>query len=241
MTTDNNSTNTNEQNINVNIEGKPPKGFSTPNLASLKSKANNLSRMSEKGLINELTGSANIIRDNGQINLTASSSAQYKLNPDGTVIEISTESNAYSVRKKFSINELIVNDHKLNPDLYELTDFKQRTLLPGQDVIIGNLCVCGSVLVKAWEPNLKRYMLIRRPVRIPLFSNQLNTPTINTGLNITDPFQNSESILGQSSQGFQVNGKIKDKNSLIGKEGVDRTDPVNNKNSNVKASIKSEA
>lgn len=217
-------------NIEVSIKGLPPNGFSTPNLASLKSKANNLSRMSEKGLVNELTGSANIIRDNGQINLSASSSAQYKLNPDGVAMEVSTESNTYSVRKKFSINELIVNEHKLNPDLYELTDFKQRTLLPGQDVIIGNLCVYGSVLVKAWEPNLKRYMLIRRPVRVPLFSNQLNTPTINPGLNINDPFQDSTSILGQSSSGYQVNGEIKDKNSLIGKEGVDRSNPINSNN-----------
>lgn len=216
-----------ENNIKVNLEADPPKEFSTK-LSDLENKAKNLNRMTEKGLINESIGSSAIVRDNGQINLTASTSSQYKLNPNGQSIEQTLESNTISVRKNFSVNELIINNHKLNPDLYELTDFKTRDILPGQDVIIGNLCVYGSVLVKAWEPNLKRYVLIRRPVRIPMFSNKLNTPSINSGLNINDPLKNTENILGKTNQGYQVNGAITDAKSLIGKEGVDRSDPASN-------------
>lgn len=216
-----------ENNIKVNLEADPPKEFSTK-LSDLENKAKNLNRMTEKGLINESIGSSAIVRDNGQINLTASTSSQYKLNPNGQSIEQTLESNTISVRKNFSVNELIINNHKLNPDLYELTDFKTRDILPGQDVIIGNLCVYGSVLVKAWEPNLKRYVLIRRPVRMPMFSNKLNTPSINSGLNIDDPLKNTENILGKTNQGYQVNGAITDAKSLIGKEGVDRSDPVSN-------------
>lgn len=216
-----------ENNIKVNLEADPPKEFSTK-LSDLENKAKNLNRMTEKGLINESIGSSAIVRDNGQINLTASTSSQYKLNPNGQSIEQTLESNTISVRKNFSVNELIINNHKLNPDLYELTDFKTRDILPGQDVIIGNLCVYGSVLVKAWEPNLKRYVLIRRPVRVPMFSNKLNTPSINSGLNIDDPLKNTENILGKTSQGYQVNGAITDAKSLIGKEGVDRSDPASN-------------
>lgn len=216
-----------ENNIKVNLEADPPKEFSTK-LSDLENKAKNLNRMTEKGLINESIGSSAIVRDNGQINLTASTSSQYKLNPNGQSIEQTLESNTISVRKNFSVNELIINNHKLNPDLYELTDFKTRDILPGQDVIIGNLCVYGSVLVKAWEPNLKRYVLIRRPVRVPMFSNKLNTPSINSGLNIDDPLKNTENILGKTNQGYQVNGAITDAKSLIGKEGVDRSDPASN-------------
>lgn len=216
-----------ENNIKVNLEADPPKEFSTK-LSDLENKAKNLNRMTEKGLINESIGSSAIVRDNGQINLTASTSSQYKLNPNGQSIEQTLESNTISVRKNFSVNELIINNHKLNPDLYELTDFKTRDILPGQDVIIGNLCVCGSVLVKAWEPNLKRYVLIRRPVRMPMFSNKLNTPSINSGLSIDDPLKNTENILGKTNQGYQVNGAITDAKSLIGKEGVDRSDPAFN-------------
>lgn len=218
---------TEENNIKVNLEADPPKEFSTK-LSDLENKAKNLNRMTEKGLINESIGSSAIVRDNGQINLTASTSSQYKLNPNGQSIEQTLESNTISVRKNFSVNELIINNHKLNPDLYELTDFKTRDILPGQDVIIGNLCVYGSVLVKAWEPNLKRYVLIRRPVRMPMFSNKLNTPSINSGLNIDDPLKNTENILGKTNQGYQVNGTITDAKSLIGKEGVDRSDPASN-------------
>lgn len=216
-----------ENNIKVNLEADPPKEFSTK-LSDLENKAKNLNRMTEKGLINESIGSSAIVRDNGQINLTASTSSQYKLNPNGQSIEQTLESNTISVRKNFSVNELIINNHKLNPDLYELTDFKTRDILPGQDVIIGNLCVYGSVLVKAWEPNLKRYVLIRRPIRVPMFSNKLNTPSINSGLNINDPLKNTENILGKTNQGYQVNGVITDAKSLIGKEGVDRSDPASN-------------
>lgn len=216
-----------ENNIKVNLEADPPKEFSTK-LSDLENKAKNLNRMTEKGLINESIGSSAIVRDNGQINLTASTSSQYKLNPNGQSIEQTLESNTISVRKNFLVNELIINNHKLNPDLYELTDFKTRDILPGQDVIIGNLCVYGSVLVKAWEPNLKRYVLIRRPVRVPMFSNKLNTPSINSGLNIDDPLKNTENILGKTNQGYQVNGAITNAKSLIGKEGVDRSDPASN-------------
>lgn len=216
-----------ENNIKVNLEADPPKEFSTK-LSDLENKAKNLNRMTEKGLINESIGSSAIVRDNGQINLTASTSSQYKLNPNGQSIEQTLESNTISVRKNFSVNELIINNHKLNPDLYELTDFKTRDILPGQDVIIGNLCVYGSVLVKAWEPNLKRYVLVRRPIRVPMFSNKLNTPSINSGLNINDPLKNTENILGKTNQGYQVNGAITDAKSLIGKEGVDRSDPASN-------------
>lgn len=216
-----------ENNIKVNLEADPPKEFSTK-LSDLENKAKNLNRMTEKGLINESIGSSAIVRDNGQINLTASTSSQYKLNPNGQSIEQTLESNTISVRKNFSVNELIINNHKLNPDLYELTDFKTRDILPGQDVIIGNLCIYGSVLVKAWEPNLKRYVLIRRPIRVPMFSNKLNTPSINSGLNINDPLKNTENILGKTNQGYQVNGAITDAKSLIGKEGVDRSDPASN-------------
>lgn len=216
-----------ENNIKVNLEADPPKEFSTK-LSDLENKAKNLNRMTEKGLINESIGSSAIVRDNGQINLTASTSSQYKLNPNGQSIEQTLESNTISVRKNFSVNELIINNHKLNPDLYELTDFKTRDILPGQDVIIGNLCVYGSVLVKAWEPNLKRYVLIRRPIRVPMFSNKLNTPSINSGLNIDDPLKNTENILGKTNQGYQVNGVITDAKSLIEKEGVDRSDPASN-------------
>lgn len=222
-----------EENIDVTLEADPPKGFTT-HLADLQAKTQNLSRMKEKGLINEKTGAALAIREEGQINLTSSLYSQYKLNPNGSSIEQTMESNTVAVRKNFNVDEFIINNHKLNPSLYELTDFKRMKLPLNQEAIVGNFCVCGSILVKAWEPNLKRYMLIRRPVRMPMFFNQLNVPEINAGLGISDPLKTTENILAQSSSGYQVNGAITDAKTLIGKEGVDRisSTPDNNASSN---------
>ena len=51
-----------EEDINVTLEADPPKGFTT-HLADLQAKTQNLSRMKEKGLINEKTGAALAIRE----------------------------------------------------------------------------------------------------------------------------------------------------------------------------------
>ena len=207
--------------IDVNYEKDAPKDMST-NVSQLQSKSNYLSRYSEKGLVNEQTGSAMVIRDNGQINLSAGMYSQYKLNPNGKSVEQTMESNTFTNRKNINTNDLVINGHKLNPSLYELTNF-QKVILPlNQEAIVGNFCVSGTVLVKAWEPNLKRYMLIRRPVRMPMFSDLLNVPEINTGIKVSDPYKLEEDILAKSDKGYLVNSEIKDEKSLIGKEGVNR-------------------
>jgi hypothetical protein len=70
--------------------------------------------------------------------------------------------------------EVVLNNHKLNPQIYDLADMKQ--VYDDPDKAIGNLTMLGTVLVKAWEPNLKKYVLIRRQIRVPIFSPKLNIP-----------------------------------------------------------------
>jgi hypothetical protein len=110
----------------------------------------------------------------------------------------------------------------LNPKIWEITDFRKLTLPNNTEALVGNFCVTGSVLVKAWEVNLKRYVMIRRPARMPLFSPLLNLPKIMPELGITDPLEFDEDILAKSEDGYQVNGVISDAKSLVGKAGVDR-------------------
>lgn len=207
--------------IHVKMQQDEPRSF-TKTLSELKDKANYLSRKKEKGFVNEQTGAAMVVRDNGQTNLASSLGAQYKLNPNGTAHEISLESYTTTNRKNYITDEIVINHHKLNPALYELTDMQNIDLPLGGKGIVGNFNVLGTVLVKAWEPELKRYMLIRRLCRMPMFSNQLNVPLINKGLNITDPLEIDEDILALSKYGYQVNSEIKDAKSLVGKEGVNR-------------------
>ena len=212
-------------NIKVSIEPDEPKNFST-SLTQIQDKANNLSRMSEQGIVNEITGSAVVVRTDGQINLTPSKYASVHMNPNGRITEQAMESETIANRKKFTVDELLINEHKLNPQLWELADMRAQKLLINQNVIVGNLTMSGHVLVKAWEPNLKRYMLIRRPWRGPIFGPLLNVPEINTAIKVNDPLKLNEDILALSDKGYQVNGIIKDAKSLIGKEGVDRQGSV---------------
>lgn len=207
--------------INLDLEADEPPEFSVK-LNDLVARDKYLARVQEKGLINEKTGSSVTVRDNGQVNLSASLYSQYKLNPNGKIYEQSLESETKTNRKVINANDIVINGHKMNPALWELTNFKQVNLPYTENVIIGDFTMKGSVLVKAWEPNLKRYMLIRRPCRMKPFGELLNVPEINTGIDILDPFKIDEEILALTDKGYQVNALITDSKSRIGKEGENR-------------------
>lgn len=207
--------------ITVNV-GKNYDNFNT-NLADIEDTVNYPQRGHEMFLINKRTHSSVAIRQNGQINLASSLYSQYKLNPSGKALEQSLESVAVTNRRKIHADDIVINDHKLNPFLYELTDMKSLESAYNENMLVGNFCIYGSVLVKAWEQNLHRYVLLRRPVRIPMFSPLMNVPEINAGIKVTDPLKVDEQILAKSNKGYQVNKVYTDSNSLIGKEGVDRS------------------
>lgn len=148
----------------------------SPNvLEGLKNKAKFMDRQVDKGFVNEQTGSSIGIRDNGEVVMAGSNTAQYKINPEnGSATEITLQSNTITNRKNILADEIVLNRHKMNPQLYNLSDMKQ---MPGDpDKAIGNLTMMGTVLVKAWEPHLQKYVLIRRQVRMPMFSETLNMP-----------------------------------------------------------------
>ena len=78
-----------------------------------------------------------------------------------------------------------INFHKLNSQLYELTNMKQV-----MGTAIGDLTMMGTVLVKTYEPTLKKWVLMRRQVRIPVFSNLMDSAVIDDklDLDITDSY-----------------------------------------------------
>jgi hypothetical protein len=131
-----------------------------------------LDRRKDKGIINK--GASVSIKENGDITLAASKDSQYKLSKgQGIATEISLQSNTITNRKTIKTDEIIVNKHKLNPQLWELAD--NVRLQDNSEQAIGNLTMMANVLVKAWEPNLKRYVMIRRQMRIPMFYPTLNS------------------------------------------------------------------
>lgn len=209
--------------IDVTLEADEPQGFNTK-LDEIKDKSKYIGRTTEKGFVNEEYGSSMALRENGQISLAAGKQAQMKMNPSGTVDILGLEIVNTSNRIKYYTDELVINDHKLNPNLWELTGFKSVPLQDNQFATIGNFTMAGYVLVRAWDRQLGRYMMIRRPARIAPFGPRLNVADIHPALKIDDPLKVKEDILALSKKGYQVNAKIEDKASRIGKEGLKRDD-----------------
>lgn len=209
--------------IDVTLEADEPQGFNTK-LDEIKDKSKYIGRTTEKGFVNEEYGSSMALRENGQISLAAGKQAQMKMNPSGTVDILGLEIVNTSNRIKYYTDELVINDHKLNPNLWELTGFKSVPLQDNQFATVGNFTMAGYVLVRAWDRQLGRYMMIRRPARIAPFGPRLNVADIHSALKIDDPLKVKEDILALSKKGYQVNAKIEDKASRIGKEGLKRDD-----------------
>ena len=133
-----------------------------------------------KGIINSNSGASMIYDKDGNVNLSSGNYTQYKHNSKaGSATEISLHSNTITVQKDIVANDISVNYHKLNSQLYELTNMKEV-----MNTSIGNLTMMGTVLVKTWEPNLKKWVLIRRQVRIPIFSNILDSYAIDENIEL---------------------------------------------------------
>lgn len=152
-----------------------------PLLNWIKERAKHVSRGKEKGIINKKSKSSVVVRENGNINIVSNASSQYKLSR-GKTTETSHVSETITNRKKITADDIIINNHKLNPKLYEYTDMK--SVLNDEGKVVGNLNMFGTVLVRAWEPTLEKYVLIRRQVTMPIFSPALDTPDIHPNLSI---------------------------------------------------------
>lgn len=150
-------------------------------LQEIKDRDEHPDRSEDRGIINKNGKSSMLVKSNGDINLAASLQSQYKLiSETGQTHEVSIQSTTTTVRKKMEVDEIVINDHKLNPDLYELTDMRQLN----DHSAIGNLTMYSTVLVKTWEPTLKKWVLMRRLARVPLFSPVLNLPDAPKQLDI---------------------------------------------------------
>lgn len=151
----------------------------------LKDRDEQADRSYDKGIVNPDTGSSLILGKSGNVTVASSHNVQYKLNyASGHAREMSFQSDTITNRKRLKTDELMINNHKLNPQLYELTDMKQ--LYHDPNYSIGNLTVNATVLVKAWEPNLEKWVLIRRPIRTPIFMNAVGIPRVHKDMDIND-------------------------------------------------------
>jgi hypothetical protein len=136
-----------------------------------------------------------VAKDNGQVNIAAGLSHR-KASPNGTIEDISFKHSVKTNTHHVETEDEILNNHKLNNKIYELTGYKE-VLNDGRknyQCVVGNFTVLGTVLTKCWEPHLQRYVLIRRLANVPLYSPNLGTPEILEGLNLSPNVQKMQEL-----------------------------------------------
>lgn len=130
------------------------------------------------GLINSKSGTTITAKESGTVTMNSGIYAQYKCDTaSGVATEISVQSISNTVQKELTLCDLIVNRHKFNTQFFEFTN-----LVENMNTVMGNLTVNSTVLVKAWEPTLEQYVLIRRPARFAVFGNLLDAYTVDERL-----------------------------------------------------------
>lgn len=96
--------------------------------------------------------------------------------------EVTTEKVLIANRDNKTIDDFVLNYQKFNMQLPEISD--TCILFENSNKTIGSFTLDGTVLVKAWDMELNRYVLIRRRIRTPMFSTMLDAPAPQEGLNL---------------------------------------------------------
>lgn len=163
-------------------------------------KSKRASNQTDDYTINKDSGSNVAVKSDGSATMVSGIYAQYKTDKNsGVATEISLQSNTITVQKDIVANDLLLNRHKLNSQLYEFTNFKNN-----HGTIMGNMMMDATILVKCWEPTLQQYVLIRRPARFPIFSNLLDAYVVDERLDVyvdmSEDIANYEANLNQLYQ-----------------------------------------
>ena len=135
----------------------------------------------DKGTIGKGGASRIIKEDNVAVDSFGLYTQRIANGNNNSLTDISLQHNLKNVRTNFACSDFIINNHKLNSYMYEITNMKQL-----QDTAIGNFTVSGTVLVKTYDRELEKWVLVRRQVRVPVFSNLLDSYHIDERLGVTD-------------------------------------------------------
>lgn len=118
----------------------------------IQKKGNTIDATKDVGFVNKESKNTVVYKGDGATANSNGLYAQIKTDKEsGVITEMSLQSNTITVQKDILANDISINYHKLNSQLYELTNMKDV-----MDTSIGNLTMMGTVLVKTYEPTLKK-------------------------------------------------------------------------------------
>lgn len=154
--------------------------LSEDSVIKIKERTENLNRQKEKGIVNQYSGASISIKENGNMNISAGYYNQDKRNAEGMSTEICLQKKIYANRMSLILDEYLINNHKLNPILYEASE--NRTVLG--KTIMRSLCLNGTAIVKTWDIKRKREVFIKRNIRSPMFLPDCGDPVIPANLSL---------------------------------------------------------
>lgn len=127
----------------------------------------------DRGFVNPETDSSVVAKSDGNNVMAAGDYAQFKMDKEtGNITTHSISDISTTVTKDMYVNDLNINKHKFNNQLIDLSDFRDVN-----GTVMGGINMNGTVLIKTWEHTLQKWVLIRRPISTPVFSQRLNLAT----------------------------------------------------------------
>lgn len=195
---------------NLEIKQDIPPEFES-NLDLVKDTAERTSRVDEFGFTNKY-GNVTLKRD-GQINISAGIDSQFKASVNGTIESISLNNFVKTNTYKIDADDIIINNHKFNNKIIDLADYKNvlnsETAIE-KTKVIGGLTMLGTVLTKTWDKYLKRYVLVRRVVNIPVFSPSMGATDVHPGLQLTPSTERIKDMqAGLKNSGLDMESYLK--------------------------------
>lgn len=173
----------------------------------ISSQSKRASNQTDEYTINKDSGANITAKGDGSTAMVSGIYAQYKTDKNsGVATEISFQSNTITVQKDIVANDIVINRHKVNSQLYEFTNFKNNC-----GTIMGNMMMESTILVKCWEPTLQQFVLIRRPARFPVFGNMLDAYVVDERLDVyVDMSEDIKNYQANLNQLYQIGLEDKD-------------------------------
>lgn len=212
--------NTTKSKFKLQVKAQTPEFRS--NIADIQKKANYGNRQDDTTIVNSDGANASVRLTDNKVNIASSQDSGIKVNEQQANFQSFEEKHTTN---RFSLDtyEVIINGHKLNPNLWEYADMSEFKDQYTTRHAVGGLCIFGTVMCPTWDEQLHKYMLVRRLTRMPLFSPKLNVPEIMKALDIEDPtkvsYEYGYKQTTESAEEFQKKAAAKMKAEEDGKDG----------------------
>lgn len=182
-----NTASTQDERFKFTLDQAIPDDLKFARIGKVKNDAENLVRNAGVGLINAKGNHESVSVKKGYVTIAGGKLAAMKVDGNtGLVQDTSRLRGTRTNRIQNEFDDLLFNGHKFNPVFYEYTDYKKYVDQNGESHVVGSLCISGTVMVRAWDRDLQRNVLIRRPARFPMFAPLNNVAEIDKGLHIED-------------------------------------------------------